>query len=619
LEPDTLLWMRQQAQPAAVYRVLSCNMGCFRFARLAVLWSTILAACWGADTASAQSTPVRAYPVPGSRVVSPRTQIAFRGINPLELSGVTVTGSRSGAHAGRIAGDSDGRGGSFLPSTPFQPGETVTVATSFGVLGASNGTFGFTIATPSNPIPYRAAQTVGRVSGDVWRFRSRTDLAPPAVKLLKTSRRAEPEDLFLAPQFGPVENGPEILDSSGRLIWFDRVAHGDAASDFRVQQYKGRPVLTWWDGYTSAGIGVGQDVIYDSSYTPVAAVRAANGLSADLHEFQLTPSGTALITAYYPVYWDATSVHGGLKREIVLDSVVQEIDIPTGLVLFQWDSLDHVPVSDTYETLPHQSATNHNPFDYFHVNSVELDNDGNLVISGRNTWAAYKVSHQTGAVIWALGGRHSSLRMGSGSSFAFQHDVRIQAQNDRYVTIFDDGAGPPRIHSQSRGLKLLLDFKHKTATAVSQHEHSPPLSSAFEGNFQQLPDADDLIGWGQQPYFTEYDSRGNLLIDGRFVGNTSSYRIYKFSWGGTPKALPAVAASTAGKTTSVYATWNGATNLSGWRVLSGSSATKLKPTRAVSRSGFETMTRINAARYVAVQALDSRGRVLATSAPVSAG
>src|SRR5204863_2787613 len=136
-------------------------------------------------------------------------------------------------------------GGSSLPSQPFLPGETVTVQTTLNIAGASNGTFGFTIASPASPLPYRPALIVSRVPGDVWRFRSRTDLAPPAVKLLKTSSRAEREDIFLAPQFGPVENGPEILDSAGNLIWFDRVTHGDAAADFRVQQYQGRPVLTW--------------------------------------------------------------------------------------------------------------------------------------------------------------------------------------------------------------------------------------------------------------------------------------------------------------------------------------------------------------------------------------
>ncbi|HEY2160319.1 MAG TPA: arylsulfotransferase family protein [Solirubrobacteraceae bacterium] len=568
---------------------------------------------------AAQPSAVSVFPIPGDRVASPQTQIAFRGLSPSALSNISVVGSRTGVHTGAIAADSDGRGASFLPSTRFVAGETVTVTTSLNVLGASNGRFSFTIATSSSPIPYLAAQTVGRTAGDVWRYRSRGDLAPAAVKLLRSSSHAAAGDWFVAPQFGPVENGPEILDSSGNLVWFYRVPHGDAASDFRVQQYRGRPALTWWEGYTDAGIGVGQDLIYDSAYNPVASVRAANGLSADLHEFQLTPQGTALITAYYPVYWDASSIRGGLKREITLDSVVQEIDIPTGLVLFQWDSLDHVPVTDTYEPLPHQTATIHNPFDYFHANSVQLDDDGTLIVSGRNTWAAYKVNHQSGAVVWALGGRHSSFSMGTGTGFAFQHDVRVRAQNDQYVTVFDDGAGPPNIHGQSRALKLRLDLKRKTATGVWQHEHSPPLLSQFEGNYQQLPDADDLVGWGQQPFFTEYDPHGQLIVDGRFVGTTSSYRVYKFPWQGQPQKPPDAAASTSGKTTTVYASWNGATTVSGWRVLSGPSATVLRPTRAVPRRGFETSTQINAARYVAVQALDSRGRVLARSSPVRAG
>jgi hypothetical protein len=581
-------------------------------ATLAALAGASAPAAVGASAAPA----VGVFPIPGGRVALPQTQITFRGVEPSALTGITVTGSRSGQHTGTIAADSDGQGGSFVPSAPFQPGETVTVNTGLNVLGGTNGTFSFKIVTSPGPVPYRAAQLVGRVPGDIWRFRSRGDLAPAAVQLLKRSASADPEDIFLAPKFGPVENGAEILDPSGNLIWFYRVPRGDSAADFRVQQYRGQPVLTWWQGYSVAGVGVGYDVIYDSSYTPVAAVRAANGLSADLHEFQLTPRGTALITAYDPVYWDATAVHG-VKQEIVLDSVVQEIDVPTGLVLFQWDSLDHVPVSDTYEPLP--NATTANPFDYFHVNSVQLDDDGNLLLSGRNTWAAYKISHQTGAVTWILGGRRSSFAMGPGTAFAFQHDVRVRAQNDRYLTIFDDGAGPPSVHSQSRGLKVLLDLKHMTATAVSQLVHSPPLLTQFEGNFQQLPDADNLIGWGQQPYFSEYDSRGRPLLDARFVGGTSSYRVYKFAWRGQPKKPPDAAAFTSGKTTTVYASWNGATTVGGWRVLSGPAPGALRATRAVLKRGFETSTQITAAPFVAVQALDLAGRVIATSSPVRAG
>ena len=208
--------------------------------------------------------------------------------------------------------------------------------------------------------------------------------------------------------------------------------------------------------------------------------------------------------------------------------------------------------------------------------------------------------------------------MGPGTSFAFQHDVRVQAQNDQFVTIFDDGAGPPSVHSQSRGLELNLNLKAMTATVAAQRQHSPALLADFEGNVQQLPNFDDFIGWGQQPYFTEYDSRGRLVLDGRFVGTTSSYRAYEFPWSGTPAELPAVAASTAGRTTTVDASWNGATGVSGWRVLSGPSATSLRRTRAVTQTGFETQTRINAAAYVAVEALDSHGHTLATSPTVHA-
>ena len=92
-------------------------------------------------------------------------------------------------------------------------------------------------------------------------------------------------------------------------MWFQPVPQGDMAADLQVQRYEGQRVLTWWQGYSGAGVGAGEDVIENSSYRQIAVVHAANGLSADLHEFRLTPQGTALITAYYPVYWNATDVH----------------------------------------------------------------------------------------------------------------------------------------------------------------------------------------------------------------------------------------------------------------------------------------------------------------------
>jgi Arylsulfotransferase (ASST) len=337
-------------------------------------------------------------------------------------------------------------------------------------------------------------------------------------------------------------------------------------------------------------------------------------LSADLHEFEITPQGTALITAEYPVHWNLSGVHG-LKNGSVFDSVVQEIDIPTGLVLFQWDSLDHVPVTDTYEKLPKNPRF---PFDYFHVNSVEPDNDGTIVISGRNTWAAYKVDHRSGATIWILGGKRSMFRMGPGASFAFQHDVRVRAGHDLFVTLFDDGGGPPNVHRQSRGLKLFLDLRHHFAKAVGQDKHSPPLLAGFEGNYQQLAPGEDFLGWGQQPYFTEYNSHDQEVFDGHFIGGNASYRAYRFRWTGTPQTPPAVATSHRGAKTTVYVSWNGATNVAKWRVLGGRTPTVLRDVATAPKRGFETSIATGAQQYVAVQALDTGGHTLATSATVRA-
>jgi hypothetical protein len=565
-------------------------------------------------TTAPPAGPVSVFPIVGSQVASPQTQIAFRGVDPSLLTGVQVSGSESGPHSGTVMADSDRQGGSFIPAAPFDPGETVTVTTGLDLVGAPSGTYQFKVASPGGKIYLRKPPTAPRVPGDLWHFPSRHDLVPAAVEILTHSRVAGPGDLFLAPEYGPVQNGPMILDPYGNLIWFKPLPKYDIATDFRVQSYRGQPVLTWWQGYTDAGTGVGVDEIYDSSYQQIATVSAANGLSADLHEFQLTRQGTALISAYYPVHWNATSV-GGSAQQVVFDAVVQEIDIPTGLVLFQWDSLDHVPLSDTYSHLRYPHA----PFDYFHLNAIAQDDDGNLIISARNTWTAYKVSTTDGSIIWRLGGKHSSFRLGPGAAFAFQHDVRVRGPHDRYITVFDDGAGPPKVHPESRGEELMLDTKHMTARLAWQDLHTPQLTADWEGNVQQLPNFDDFLGWGQQPYFSQYNQHGKLVFDGRFVGGSATYRAYRFKWSGTPRTLPAVWALHTGRTTTVWTSWNGATDVSTWLVDGGSSPTRLRPVARKAKHHFETEITLPRESYVRVLALNSAGYLLASSLTVKVG
>jgi hypothetical protein len=575
-----------------------------------LLLSLLAAGCGGAGSGppaavSALHPPpalVSVFPVPGSRVASPGAEIAFRGVPARRLGTVSVSGSRSGRHGGRIAADSDGEGASFLPSRPFIPGEVVTVSTHLQVRGARGGRFRFTVATPAGAIPFSPPPPAARVPGDVLSFRSRPDLSPASVEVTRQSGPAVSGDIFLAPQQGPLQGGPMIVGPRGELVWFKALPPGELAGDFRVQTYRGRAVLTWWQGRMGAGVGVGEDVIDDAAYRQLAVVHAADGLAADLHEFQLTPRGTALITAYYPVYWSLSSGHGP-ARAIVLDSVVQEIDVATGRLLFEWDSLDHVPLHDSYQPRP---TTPGQPFDYFHVNSVQAADDGDLIISARNTWAAYEIDRHTGAVIWTLGGRHSDFKLGPGVRFAFQHDVRVAA-GAATVSVFDDGAGPPAVHGESRALTLRLS--PGAAALVGEVRHWPALLADWEGNSQPLPGGERFLGWGQQPYFSQFDGRGRMVFDGRFIGANSTYRAYRFPWSGHPASSPAIGAGNG----SVAVSWNGATDVAWWRVLAAG-----RPRETVPKQGFETVIGVPPGR-IAVEALDRHGRVLGSSRTVSVG
>jgi hypothetical protein len=561
---------------------------------------------------------VYVFPIPGSRVASPHSQIVFRGVPITGIGPVTVVGSTSGVHAGTLRSDSDGRGGSFLPLAPFSPGDTVTVTTSLNIDGRSRGVFRFTVSIPAGAVPYKRGIPAPRVPGDVLTFHSRPDLRPVAVRVTHRSRTALPGDVFLTPWYGPLADGPMIVDGSGGLIWFSPVPPGQRASDLRVQRYLGKPVLTWWQGLSGAGLGFGEDVIDDSSYRQIGIVKAANELPTDLHEFEITPSNTAIITSYQPVYWDASAIRGGKKRQIVVDSVMQEIDIPTGLLLFQWDSLDHVPVTDSYARLP--PSHTRDPFDYFHANSVDVDRGGNLIVSGRNTWTIYKIDRHTGDVIWRLGGMHSSFRLAPRTYWAFQHDVRVQAQKDLYITLFDNESGVYKVRKQSGAVKLRLDLKHRTATQVHRDSHSPPTLAPFAGSLQQLPDHDDFVGWGARPYISEYSPGGKLRFDAHFVGENASYRAYLLRWNGRPDPSvtpPRLAVTSTRHGLLVYASWNGATGVSSWRVLGGRSPISLRLVTTARRSGFETAIRIGRYADVAVQALDGGRHVMAQSAPLA--
>ncbi len=422
---------------------------------------------------------------------------------------------------------------------------------------------------------------------------------------------ATPGDVFITPTHGLGPSGPMIINGQGGLVWYKPVPLGEVATNFQVESYRGQPVLVWWQGHVPAilGVGFGTDEIYSAAYTPIASVSAGNGYRADLHAFQITPQGSAFITAYSLVDADLSSI-GGSRDGALQDAILQEIDVPTGLVMFEWHAYGHVELSDSYSHPPYNSAQ---PWDFFHLNSISLDpwDDGNFIISSRNTWAAYEINHLSGAVLWRLGGKRSSFKMGPGTGTAWQHDVRWQP--DRTLTIFDNGAAP-RSHPQSRVIRERIDVLHRKVTLIGRDARIPALLAGSQGNDQVLPNGNSFVGWGEEPYFTEFSPTGQILFEGHIPSPGESYRAFRFPWSATPAALPAVAVTSSSGTTSVYASWNGATDVSAWRVLGGASPATLTPIATAASTGFETAIAVDSTdANFAVQALGAAGEVLGTS------
>ena len=432
------------------------------------------------------------------------------------------------------------------------------------------------------------------------RFHSRPDLKPPPVRILKRTRLASPGYVFIAPKKEVEQTGPLMLDNRGQVVWF-LPQNTRGVTDFRVQRYRGRPVLTWWNSLADDGGAKRHYSIYDTSYRLVKRVEAGRGREGDMHEFLITSRNTALMLIYREIR---------IKGRKVLDGGLQEVDIRTGRVLFEWYGIDHVRLVESYYRLPKDPGQR---FDYFHINSIDVDHDGHLLLSARNTHTIYKIHRRTGKILWRLGGKRSSFELGRNVRFGWQHDARRQA--DGTLTIFDNAAAP-KLRKQSRGIVLRLDLKRMRATLVRQFVHNPPIVAVDQANMQKLPKGHYLIGWGHEPWFTEFGPRGKIVFDGRWGrGRMDSYRAYRFRWVGRPTVPPDVVVDDG----TVYVSWNGATEVRKWQLLAGPEKNKVRPVRTVSKTRFETAIRVpGGAEWVAVRALDRRNRSMARSETVRA-
>jgi Arylsulfotransferase (ASST) len=624
-EPDDELHLMHARVPALNLRGVALPV----CVASAVVVAAATALSGSAHAARSQAAQVQVLPFPGTPDASPQTEIDFPTLAWTQLASLTVAGSRSGGHRGSLGATGAGRGTAFRPSRPFTAGEQVSVKAT--LRNANQVSFAFTIARPvpmrANAATTAAAENSGAVDGATGvihasrrahasadangftrSFRSEPWLHPPVVSASGNNPDPGSGDIVLDAHKS-IQAGPLILDAQGRPIWFNPLPGGQAGFNTMVQTYKGRSYLTYWQGYVSGGVGSGQDVMLNHSYEVVKTVNAANGYKADLHEFAITPDGNAVITIYSPVQADLRSV-GGSRNGMLLDSIVEEINIASGRLLWEWHAYGHVHIAESYAGRPGAS-----PYDFFHISSVQLLPNGNFLISGRHMFAVYQVNPATGKIVWTLGGKHSTFRIGSGANFSWQHDAMMQPNGD--LMLFDNGAGYHRTESQSRGLRIRLSTSKRQATLVRQYAHTPPVVSVSEGSVQRLSNGNVFVGFGNNPVFAEYTQAGRQFWSGGFRSPVQFHRAFRIPWSASPDGVPYAAASPTSSGTVVYASWNGATNIASWRLLAGPSPGALQAVTSRASNGFETGVSTSSTQaYFAVQALDSSGRVLGTSAAV---
>lgn len=457
-------------------------------------------------------------------------------------------------------------------------------------------------------------------------FVTRPDLTPPVLEpttgdLPGTSAASQRHGNVLA--LGPKDldkhpamQGVLLVDGAGEPVYVRPT--GEGPFDVRVQQYRGEPVLTFWHGTsTNSGSGNGWVDVLDTRYRRVARVTTAGSVGtghADIHETTITAHGTMLLLAYVRSRADLSPL-GGRADGWVLEGVVQEVDVATGAVRFEWRSLDHVPVTDSYAELEDDAGTHEKPYDYIHLNAVEEDvgdkssagaASAPLLVSARNTHTVYRLSRRTGEVEWRLGGKASDWTIGPGAAFAWQHDARRHV--DGSVTLFDNSAAPATADT-SRGLRLRLDEDTRTAQMLVEYLPGPGHTlSGTQGNVQVLWTGDVVVGWGELPFFGQYHGDGTPLWEATFTAG-SSYRVYRCTWHATPLGEPDVVLAD----DAVHVSWNGATDVARWRVRTGGSRASARWVATAPRTGFETAVPwpagVARGRVVVVEAVGADGAV----------
>ncbi|KAF2704340.1 hypothetical protein K504DRAFT_507347 [Pleomassaria siparia CBS 279.74] len=445
-----------------------------------------------------------------------------------------------------------------------------------------------------------------------------------------------PGYVFLAP-YRNVDPGPYIYDNDGQLIWSGAGTLGSStAHNPHVCTYKKKDHICFFQGHQHHGWARGHGIIMDNRYRVVQTVEAVGSASTtDMHEFRLIHEGkTALVTIYQPRAYDLSPFGVGPGLGWIQDSVFQEIDVETGDLIFEWRALDHIAPSFSYTCIActdtsGDGLTADTPWDFFHINSIDKNADGDYLISARHVGAVYKISGQDGRVLWELQGANPTFKE-KNLHFSSQHHALWVKENQTHtiISLFDNASNTFNItNPESRGMLIGIDHVERTATTLQTWEapEKGGILSGSQGNMQLLPDGNTLIGWGDHAFYSEHLFTGETVMYAKLAyweSNVMMYRCNKFPWVAAPLTTPSLwTYSMTGTNDSAlvtYVSWNGATEVHYWNFYVADSASgpwELASTAL--KSGFETEHHIQTSKdWTFAEAVDKNGIPLKRSGVV---
>jgi hypothetical protein len=515
-------------------------------------------------------------PVPGAPYVSAQTRyilVRFLQVTPAAVTNlltdfITVTGAQSGPHLGTARLASDGRTVMFVMRADFSVGELVTVSLNPMLNSATGGVqafqYEFSVDAPMSQSLRKAAESAhtrfsrllkqapAEGTWRSWPLTLRADYSngfgssglvediakaqalrlgpngksrrkgpvPQAIVMrngvsvpsdfpqvvITVNSNPSPGNLFLEYGLGGTHPYTMILDNSGLPVWYQR----GRMFDFKIQ--KNGMITSCLSDDTGFPA-------FDQNFQYLKTYLATNGYLTDGHELKIMADGSYYLIGYQlnPVAY----LPGGFFNSIVRETAVQGFT-PAGDLIFQWRAWDNYDIRDEPMYIT----------DFPHINGIDIDDDGNVLVSARHLSEITKINRDSGDIIWRLSGRHSSFTFVNDpyNGTSFQHN--ISALGNGHYMVFDNGdTHNPQF---SRAVEYQLELTNMTATLAWEFRDTPDKYAYYLGSAQRLPTGNTLINFvrTQYPKAIEVDTNGMKHFELSLLPGSDAYRAFRFPWHG---------------------------------------------------------------------------------------